>query len=112
MILWKTQRFIRYSLRLFVSVLFANVNASLASDPWTLAGELWILPKEQMTLTGELKLLACEVRALTNELRTTLAGELWTLVIELWMLYLGISSAIRPHNDFLVRLAVLSKRFY
>ncbi len=29
MILWTTHRFIRYSLRLFVSVLFANVNASL-----------------------------------------------------------------------------------
>ncbi len=29
MILWTAHRFIRYSLRLFVSVLFANVNASL-----------------------------------------------------------------------------------
>ncbi len=29
MILWMTHRFIRYLLRLFVSVLFANVNASL-----------------------------------------------------------------------------------
>ncbi len=32
MILWTTHRFIRYSLRLFVSILFANVNASMNLD--------------------------------------------------------------------------------